>query len=619
MTKQEEILGKKIYPKSMIDIYRFLHFICFMFIMLFIYFLVLNIIENDFFNFYLDIFGLSVSLISFLFLSTSNFVIYENGFITGQSFYNIKFRNIPAFLKKEEIIAISPIYEYDYMNNLLRIETLGLYYSENKYVKIQIGDLRKKINNIKKIYGADWNKFFIENYNADNFDWENLLKEISKYDKKFWKFIILITAPISILITYTLLMFLKMELLVFLFLNIMIFFAFIMIIYELISKQLNERSTIFKKFVILYGMQKIPEEIEENQKFNNFYINNRHNKIISFIKFKDWLDADKEFWQTLDKRKKRFNKAMRLTLSILIIFIIVDVFIFTTYSNFFDVRYEDNKNQIPSIGNIISNTSYRTNQSLYIEENLIILENGNYSLKNCSIFLNNNNKDHVGIYVKKGGILKLENCVIKGNSSESKYKIEIYGKAIFVNCSIYDVWGTSINKYFWTKLFDGGIEVHSNDVLIYRSKIIDSKSIGIFIYEGSPKISNSLISNSTGSGLVVLGGEPEIKYNNFSNNRIGIVLWKGSPKIEENRFENNSKAAIYIYYVIDKNYNDVYLNNNYYYANTDDIYFDRFMSGSKFFMLISIGFISIITVMILLVYKDLIITRYEKEWIPKKY
>lgn len=83
------------------------------------------------------------------------------------------------------------------------------------------------------------------------------------------------------------------------------------------------------------------------------------------------------------------------------------------------------------------------------------------------------------------------------------------------------------------------IRIHGSSPRISNSIITNSLGEGIWIDSGSPVIANNTIVNNRVAGIAISGGAPLIVDNTIAKCNQGISIWGGSPKIYRNKIVMN--------------------------------------------------------------------------------
>ena len=160
---------------------------------------------------------------------------------------------------------------------------------------------------------------------------------------------------------------------------------------------------------------------------------------------------------------------------------------------------------------VVTNFESLNNETIYFEGNLIIQKDGDLKLDNCVLKINTTNKK---IIVQSKGALSVHNSLIEANNSKINYKFEVYGELVVDNSRIKNLWGTGI---------EGGIQIYSSNAIITNTTISKSKGSGIWC-KGSQKeitepiiIGNNIVANS-GAGIYCEYSSPLIKDNSIKYN-----------------------------------------------------------------------------------------------------
>jgi len=163
------------------------------------------------------------------------------------------------------------------------------------------------------------------------------------------------------------------------------------------------------------------------------------------------------------------------------------------------------------------------NTTAYINGKINAGEGSFISLMKSEIYFTG---DHDGIYVLKGAMLEMERSILDHRTVF--FDFVIYGGTRIEHSAVYNT--------------RGSIAIYSDGVTIAGSYIAEAERTGIHIYDSSPSIVNSTITEN-GIGILVEGGSPLITGNTISNNDIGILVEdESTPSIIDNSFEHNLKA-----------------------------------------------------------------------------
>jgi len=224
-------------------------------------------------------------------------------------------------------------------------------------------------------------------------------------------------------------------------------------------------------------------------------------------------------------------------------------------------------------GGLIENESLELKQSIYVQEDSSLL------IRNSTITFIMTEDKGCSIYVAEGGRLEIMNSSIGSAGSEYGYGFEIYGEAIFADSRFSGIYGPDdiING-------DGGMEIYSDDVILFNCTITDNPVNGILIARASPTIENCVIKGNkddgieihhsnakivdctflgNGWGMVVFSDSRcQVLNNSFKDNEHGVHVEFSSPEIKDNIFENNTEYAVSTVYGSDVDYNDnTFINN----------------------------------------------------------
>jgi hypothetical protein len=239
-----------------------------------------------------------------------------------------------------------------------------------------------------------------------------------------------------------------------------------------------------------------------------------------------------------DKRKK------------LVSFLIVMVLITTGFSIMIQIT-EKKEVKAETINEdwIISNETYRCNETIILNGNLTINQTGSLTLFNVTLKINSTYDGQYSIVVHGGGDLYVYFS-----------KIEAFNPNFHYNFQIWKPYLVYLYKDTYVTIFDtnitdtyGGIEIYGGNTTITNSRISHGKTDGIFIMGNLENdinaiITENLISENDESGIKIISA-PDliITQNNVTNNSIGIELNNSNLKIVGGSTLLNYDKDIYVY------------------------------------------------------------------------
>jgi parallel beta-helix repeat protein len=186
---------------------------------------------------------------------------------------------------------------------------------------------------------------------------------------------------------------------------------------------------------------------------------------------------------------------------------------------------------------------YRGNQTIVLKGNLTVL-GGTLTLQNVTLLMNSTEDGEFEINVTANGRFLVYNSNITAFDSTTpvvlfpgepdgyttyglRYKFKVYGNMTIENSDVSYMWGLRPSRL--TGVFIGGIEIHSDNVIINKSHVFNGEGYGISCYQASPIITNSIISHNTNAtGIYLKSSGGLIAYNNITSNRDGIWCYDSS-------------------------------------------------------------------------------------------
>ena len=175
---------------------------------------------------------------------------------------------------------------------------------------------------------------------------------------------------------------------------------------------------------------------------------------------------------------------------------------------------------------------------MVLRTNLYVPTGKTVTLENVNLTFDCSSHGKYGIYVDQGAELILENCTITSMQAKKAFTWEVYGSMFMDNCTVSHVWADKVAD---NKNNNGGIELYSDDVVIYGSTISDCKRNGILIARDGVLIRNSIISDCGDDGIEINRASPRIINCTISDNDFGIfVIYDGKPIIEGCTIMDNS-------------------------------------------------------------------------------
>jgi len=198
--------------------------------------------------------------------------------------------------------------------------------------------------------------------------------------------------------------------------------------------------------------------------------------------------------------------------SIVVIFLL-------SFNALFTMSFVNSQTEPPTSGDwIISDTTVMNDCGIVLYDDLTIQNGGSLTFNNVTLKLYATSV----ITVEPGGAFYIYESIIDGISSSYYYKFIVNGKMRIFDSSINNTWGPQYGD-----VGTSGIQIYSDDVIIYNSTICHGKQFGIGINGASPQIINCNISNNN-RGLIARGSSSvKIEGCMFDNPYDDIVFSQG--------------------------------------------------------------------------------------------
>ena len=279
-------------------------------------------------------------------------------------------------------------------------------------------------------------------------------------------------------------------------------------------------------------------------------------------------EFSKKMGQNLHINTRFFGSAMIVAVLLFAVGVVVDAP--STPSQ--EIFHDSPPTEFAWDGGLIENESLELKQSIYVHEDSSLL------IRNSTITFTMTEEKGCSMYVAEGGRLEIMNSFIGSATSEYGYGFEIYGEATFADSRFSGIYGPDdiING-------DGGMEIYSDDVVLFNCTIADNPVNGILISCASPTIENCVIKGNEDDGIeihhsnarimnctiqdnewgmIFFDSKCRVLNNTIENNRHGIFIEFSSPVIRNNTFENNTEYAVGTLYGSAVDYNDnTFINN----------------------------------------------------------
>jgi hypothetical protein len=564
-------LGKKIYPEgAQISSKGLLYFYLFMIAFNSIL-IIQNSIEGDWFWVLIETIFTILFLFFILIIPFGKLTIYEKGFEIKPIYYERFFKDMPKYLRIDQIIVITPDYKLD--TGIFKIINYRFYFKKDKYFILPQKKVKEYIEVFRENFPNQWQNLYNERYEIENINWEKIEKYLKLTDIKLigYSFIFGFILFGVILGVYAIAIGIKD-----LFedsLQIGIVFICSLQVGIAVGRVYDERKSKSMKTLKMYVKMKdknsVPQNISILPEFKKWVEKYEKVDIKHIETFDDWqipgkssslIDPEKK-----EKNMKNFN--MRFTAIFIVMFIVVIVIFSTSLPLllFQEEKYNFKKDKIPLTGSYnITNQITFQNETLIIDDSFIVRSGVNVTLNNVTIIWESNSGVIPGLYVEQNGSIEAKNCIFKGNNSKIMYKYEIHGQGKFINCTFFQLWGDR-NEL----VGQGGIEIYHDDVILEDCNIYEAQVSGIVIGDCSPTIQNCLITGCYDDGIEIFGGKAQIINNEIRNNGDGIMTYnKCKARIENNSIIDNSGRGIGIIEDSDPIINNNHFSNN----DEDDIY-----------------------------------------------
>ncbi|MCK5561200.1 MAG: fibronectin type III domain-containing protein, partial [Thermoplasmata archaeon] len=232
-----------------------------------------------------------------------------------------------------------------------------------------------------------------------------------------------------------------------------------------------------------------------------------------------------KFFTTLNKYHKNKIGLLRF---LIISFIVLNLYISI-------VPTTKSQTEPPATGDwIISDTTVKSNCDIELDGDLKIENGGSLTLNYVKLKM----KDLKSITVESGGSFYVYNSVIEGITKSDFYKFFVYGTMRIENSYVNETWGPDFG-YMWKS----GIQILSDDVIIYNSTISNAKETAIGIESASPKIINCNIINNAYSGLIALKSSSIVVDGCIIDNPFHNILFSGNCK---GTFSNSTTNDLFL-------------------------------------------------------------------------
>jgi len=136
----------------------------------------------------------------------------------------------------------------------------------------------------------------------------------------------------------------------------------------------------------------------------------------------------------------------------------------------------------------ITNNTTVSNEMIILTGNLVIGDGGVLTLENVTLVMNISTNGEYGITVETGGVLRVLNSTITGNSGYH-YSFEVDGKLTVYQSTVEYLWGETSSQI-------GGIQVYSDDVTISYSNVSNSMASAIYSDGHYPRVSFTTLNDS---------------------------------------------------------------------------------------------------------------------------
>jgi parallel beta-helix repeat protein len=470
------------------------------------------------------------------------FKIYEKGFDAAPKIHQSIFQKIPGLVHINDIQAISP----ELISGKKKISTYNykFFLDKKRFFALPIYDNDEYEKHAKATFKHEWGVLLDENFDVENIDWEFIRKNIGfTVGQSLFYFM----APPIILysfILFYLYYYLQPDIIIdqptFLLWLIMPILYILAVTSIRFYANIDQKLVVLRRFILHKGLDKVPEDILLSAEFRKWVYRDNLVKIID-LSYVDKLKDQYLVVSTKGARGKPITyyqyKLRGIRLQFIVMVTLLGIFMWVlSYFSFYALSsqsdvYSVNKDGVPNSGSyFFINESTIENDLIEIHDNLIVAPGGKITLKNVTLTWDLSKAGAGGLYVDLDGSLKARNCIFKSADSKETIKCELYGKAEFIDCEFYNLWGDRDDM-----AGQGGIEIYSDDVILDRCYIYKAHVAGIVIGKYSPVISNCTIRKCHDDGIEVQGGNAKI-YNNTvkDNGNNGIMVYFGSKAIIEN-------------------------------------------------------------------------------------
>ncbi|UCF07168.1 MAG: right-handed parallel beta-helix repeat-containing protein, partial [Thermoplasmata archaeon] len=131
----------------------------------------------------------------------------------------------------------------------------------------------------------------------------------------------------------------------------------------------------------------------------------------------------------------------------------------------------------------------KSNMELTVNGNLIVKRGGKLTLDQVILKMNSTKNGEYSIVVEEGGTLMITDSEITAANPLFRYKFLVFGSMIMQDSQVNCLWGSKDEG----SKGKGGIQIHSDDVVISGSTISNSQTSGIYISKAAPSITHNEI------------------------------------------------------------------------------------------------------------------------------
>jgi hypothetical protein len=183
---------------------------------------------------------------------------------------------------------------------------------------------------------------------------------------------------------------------------------------------------------------------------------------------------------------------------------------------------------------------FQPNSSFTLDDNLVVRSGEALALHRNNLTFACREDREFQLWVEKGGSLVAENCSFSGSGYHGYFGCELFGSAVFINCS-FERMTNAEGRY----RDQGGIVIRSSDVRFEGCTQNRTLGVAVLIVDSAPVFDGCHLGGGYDSSVEAYRASPTFRNCTFAGWKCGLAAWDGSRVTLQNcTFKSNHEAGI---------------------------------------------------------------------------